>query len=137
MTKHQEHLTATYNPIPQMGAPRSGDKRHMGRVACEAVTCTLGEVLNASAAGLRVQLKGKPPAERRDIIGFNIHGPDGAFPVKAQVIWMKKRGFRRHEMGLQIIDPDISMRRKMGRTIAGAREKAAYYHGLNRPKNQF
>ena len=75
-------------------------RRRSGRVHPELVRCNLGTILDLSATGLRVRT-------HRRLRGTNVvvlRDGDYAVCVRAEVVWSIKRGFRRHEMGLEFIE---------------------------------
>ena len=133
--KHETDIPR-YNPIPQITRTLSNDKRSAGRVACNAITCSLGEIINASIAGMRILSRRRLPIERRDFITFEVNGLEDNFPLRAQVIWIKKRGLRRHEVGLELLDSTPADVKKMGKAILGSSDKAASLGGLCCPKHQ-
>lgn len=132
----QQSDISRFNPIPQVTRARSNNKRSAARVTCNAITCSLGEIINASIAGMRILSRRRLPIEKRDFITFEVNGPEGNFPLRAQVIWTKRRGLRKHEIGLELMDSTPADIEKMGKVISGTTEKAAILGGLCCPKHQ-
>ena len=79
---------------------RAANQRRHGRVVCRDVGCTLGEVLDLSASGLRVRAKGRPIVEAGDRFSLSIQTLDGPMLAPVQVAWVKRCGFRKHEIGI-------------------------------------
>lgn len=89
--------------------PRRRDLRH----APEGVTCPLGEVIDLSASGMRVVGKGRPLLQVGQSGMLRVNCGDGTVSLEAQVIWVKKRGFRRHEIGLQFLNLPPGVRKAL------------------------
>ncbi|MDX2149055.1 MAG: PilZ domain-containing protein [Planctomycetota bacterium] len=68
----------------------------------DQVRCSLGRVLNLSASGMRVSLRGNLTPEER--ASCEIDGPDGRFSVSVRVKWVKRSGLFTREAGLQFLD---------------------------------
>jgi hypothetical protein len=91
-------------PIPTVFG--GSNCRRAGRVRIEEVGCTLGEVLDLSATGLRLRCARRPEKHAGDELDVELDGVDGAFIVRVRVAWVRRIGLRRHEMGLEFISPD-------------------------------
>lgn len=89
------------NPTPAPPAPRHEGKeqRRHGRVRTAAVVCTLGEVLDISASGIRIRCAGRPAIRAGQVVSMTIAGPEGPFSVAVRLIWIRKVGVFRHEVG--------------------------------------
>lgn len=74
-------------------------RRH-GRVKCRDVECTIGEVLDLSASGLRVRAKGALALRQGDVFSMTIQTLDGPMLAPVQVAWVRRTGFRTHEIGI-------------------------------------
>lgn len=88
-------------PIPSRSFPNS--KRTHGRVVVEAIYCSLGEILDASAAGMRILTTKKTKLKAQDIVRFTVNGPTGPFELEARVMWITQRGWKWYEFGVQFI----------------------------------
>jgi hypothetical protein len=73
------------------------------------VPCSLGEVLDISASGLRVRGRGRPPLARGQAATISVLTPAGLLAVDVGVAWARKAGWRHYEMGLTFINitPDV------------------------------
>jgi len=78
-------------------------KRQRERMGTTTVSCSLGSIEDISATGLRVMCEGKPPVEIGQACPFKLKFDDGAMTVQAQVRWCKRRGIKRHEIGLKFV----------------------------------
>jgi c-di-GMP-binding flagellar brake protein YcgR len=76
---------------------RGVDRRSHGRLLQEGVSCNLGVVLDLSAGGMRV-LSTKATEGLKEV---RIKSFDAEVIVHADVVWCKRLGFRRHELGLR------------------------------------
>jgi hypothetical protein len=96
--------------ILQIGGKRTptvvGDanNRRAGRVRCEGITTSWGEILNASASGLRIKAKGKTIPEPGVSALLTIQGPEGPFKVAAKIVWAKQKNWGTREIGVQFIE---------------------------------
>jgi hypothetical protein len=75
-------------------------RRH-GRVRCESVPSSIGPLMDLSASGCRVFLKGKPTFRTDDILRVRVQGADGPFELEGKVVWVRKTGWFKHEAGLE------------------------------------
>ncbi len=78
--------------------------RKAERFAGETVRCALGEIIDVSATGLRVRCAGKPPIKPGGVLPLRLQFGDGSMQLQAQVRWCKRRGLKRHEIGLQFVN---------------------------------
>ena len=87
--------------------PQPGDAswrhRKAQRYGGETVCCALGDVLDVSASGMRVLCDGKPPVKPGGVLPMRLKFSDGTLQVATQVRWCKRRGLRKHEIGLQFV----------------------------------
>lgn len=105
------------SPLPSTSFPDCN--RLHGRVVVEAIRCSLGEVLDASAAGMRLRTGRKVRVEAHQFVKFAVEGPDGLFRLDGEVMWVKNRGWRWNEIGLRYIDVSPESRRHLN-TLAQA-----------------
>jgi hypothetical protein len=98
-------------PIPTVF--EGSNARRAGRVRLSSVGCTLGEVLDLSATGLRLRAARRPDYPAGAELNVQLEGVDGPFKVRCRVAWVKRAGLRRHEVGLEFIDPDAATRRSL------------------------
>lgn len=117
-----------FNPIPRLIAPDC--RRSHGRVVCEMVTCSLGEVLDACGAGLRVRSAKPYEFAQGDIVSFTINGEDQPLEFKGRVIWTKKRGIRRYEMGLSFVELTPECRQALAQLAQGAAFNTTFFTSM-------
>lgn len=86
----------------QPGSPGWQNRKHE-RLGTSTVRCSLGTIADISATGLRVMCEGKPPVEIGQVCPFKLKFDDGALTLQAQVRWCKRRGIKRHEIGLKFV----------------------------------
>lgn len=80
------------------------DRRRHGRIRSKDVRTRLGEVLDLSASGMRVSARGARPPHYGTIMHLELKHPEGAVQVKSRVVWIKRIGFYRFEVGLEFED---------------------------------
>ncbi len=77
------------------------DRRSHIRVPQSELHCSLGPVLDITSAGMRVMCRRIP----KDEVKFDLNTTVDPLPVRAKVVWAKRLGFRKHEVGLHFIQP--------------------------------
>ena len=76
-----------------------GARRAYGRLRQEALDCNLGVVLDLSLGGMRVQCNRPPKGE----IDVELRGSEVKLRLRAQVVWARRVGFRKYEVGLNFL----------------------------------
>jgi hypothetical protein len=97
-------------PLPLRPANNTADdasdcRRSFGRRKQEDLHSTLGPVLDLSRGGMRI-VTNKRLQGTQQVALFTL---EGTFELEAEVAWCKRRGFRRHEIGLSFINIDDVM----------------------------
>lgn len=82
---------------------KASQRRRHGRVACEMLSCKLGEVVNLSASGIMLRGKGEPPHQPNDRVPLGLKCLDHELHATARVAWVRPDG-RRFEMGMEFVD---------------------------------
>ncbi|MBI1191456.1 MAG: hypothetical protein GC200_12345 [Tepidisphaera sp.] len=75
-------------------------KRGTGRVRCQDIACSLGEILDLSAGGMRVKTSQRVPRIGSGIT-VTIGALDGEVVVPTTVQWIRRRGWLSREVGLK------------------------------------
>jgi len=88
-------------------------RRRHGRVRCGDTRCTLGEVLDLSASGVRVLVRGRVRLKKDSVTPMLLEMGDNVVPVKARVVWISRAGWFRHTAGLQFVDVTPEQRAKL------------------------
>jgi hypothetical protein len=91
-----------YNVKPEGEASNSNQRKH-GRVRCQGIYCSFGEILDMSASGMRVLSAIRPPPVDK-IVTVTIQTLEGPVAVEARVIWSRKTSFFKREIGMRFID---------------------------------
>lgn len=86
--------------VQQTGA----NARKFGRVHMQDVTCSLGEVLDLSASGMRIRTPGTPELPCHQQAEITLGCIDGEVVVRVESIWERRTGWRKHEMGVRFLD---------------------------------
>jgi hypothetical protein len=79
----------------------------------EMVSSTLGEVRDLSATGVRIRCSHKPECSPGSEMDIELAGIDGPFTVRARVAWVRRAGLRKHELGLEFLNPSEETRRSL------------------------
>ena len=80
----------------------SDEHRAQIRIHQFELQCSLGPVLDITSAGMRVMCRRIP---KEKWIKFDLNTTVDPLPVQAEVVWAKRLGFRRHEVGLHFFQP--------------------------------
>ena len=113
-------------PIPKalrQSADSAANRREAGRVLVNGdVRCNLGQVVDLSATGMRLQ------STRRlaNVLMVEISTRSVALQLPAEVVWCTRIGFRRHLAGLRFLEVD--------ERIATAMMQIASMHRLLDPR---
>jgi DnaJ-domain-containing protein 1 len=78
-------------------------KRRHDRYVSDLLDCSLGNVLDLSASGMRVGVRGRCPLSRGQVTTVTITAPQGSLTLQATVVRVVRRGFRTRELGLEFI----------------------------------
>ena len=80
------------------GLAKAAEKRRFGRVRLAGrVECSLGRIVDLSRGGLRVVSKQR--FEGEGTVTIKANGRELLIPTR--VVWCRKAGFRRYELGLE------------------------------------
>jgi len=89
--------------IEQLGADKRAEQRRHGRVVCQDITCSIGDVQDLSASGMRVRTRYKLP-EEGNVFVITLLTPDGPLAILSRVRWIKRVGLFAREAGLEFFD---------------------------------
>ena len=90
-------MTAAFGFNPD--DPRRRAPRHSTHLLSNA-----GEVVDLSSTGMRIMCKGKPTLKIGMPQTFKIESPEGTLKVSGRVVWGRRAGFRKHEMGIEFVN---------------------------------
>ena len=93
--------------------PRGDERRRHGRIRTEDITCSLGEVTDLSASGMKVLRKGRGTISLGDQITITLKYGQFALPVDVRVRRLEKVSFRRYEVGLEFEESNPEIRNKL------------------------
>jgi hypothetical protein len=103
-----------------LGKDKPNDnRRRAGRVVLQSIGCSLGTVLDLSSSGLRVETSGKPVVAMGQTFGMVLQSLAGPVNIVATVAWVRKSGWRAHQVGLMIVDPSPELRRAINELARG------------------
>jgi len=101
------------NPCLILHPPRESDRRRHGRIRTEEVTCSIGDVVDLSASGMRVERKGRQVIHEGETITLTLKYDQYALPIKAEVVRLEKVGFRRYVLGMQFEELSDEIKAKL------------------------
>jgi len=79
------------------------EQRRHGRLNCSLLDCHLGTVVDFSRSGLRVRCRRRQP-EPGELVLLKLTCFGLSFKVWARVIWVKKSGLFRHDVGMSFVE---------------------------------
>ncbi|WP_432799969.1 DnaJ domain-containing protein [Poriferisphaera sp. WC338] len=80
-------------------------RRNAPRHAAAGIQCQLGQILDLSATGMRVECKGaKSPVKPGQTGNIQLEHQNKKIKLNAQARWVKRKGLFKHEVGLKFID---------------------------------
>jgi len=107
-----------------LGPAKEDNRRRTGRVRCERLKCVFlrgcgidSEVKDLSSTGLRVMCRHRIAINPGETINIVIESVAGNLSLTARVVWCKKRGFRRRELGLTFGDPSPATRSALNQIL--------------------
>lgn len=80
------------------------DKRRYPRFSTKVITCSLGDVVDLSAGGIRLRGRGKTPVCRGQIVPLTLKAHDSDTITKARVVHIRRVGLRTWEAGFAFVD---------------------------------
>ncbi len=84
----------------------SAERRSKIRNHESELQCSLGQVMDISSTGMRVTCRRIP---KEKWVKFLLHTKADPLLVHAEVVWTKRMGFRKHEVGLHFINPSLEL----------------------------
>lgn len=87
------------NPVPP--PPREQNARRHGRVRAQTITCTLGDVVDISASGMKVRCSTKPDLKKGEPVPMTIHGVNGPFTVPTKFAWCRRTSLFKWTAGFE------------------------------------
>jgi len=95
-------------------------QRRFGRVKCKEISCSLGQVLDLSAGGMRIRSRGTMGLRVGESVGVTLRAESGfLIPVPSRVVWMTKSGWRNCELGLTFMELSNSARESLSGIARG------------------
>ena len=120
-------MSRALNNAPLVLGPskQGSNARRFGRVNCERLVCLLGGaegqpgvVMDLSAGGARLLFKNKTGYKAGDQGNLVIESLTAQpLALGMTVVWCKKRGFRRHEIGVSFGEPPAELRAALVRVM--------------------
>ena len=98
--------------IDPTGQPRikKSDRRHKGRIRCALLACSLGDVLDVSATGMRIRHSGRSMRRKTRPVMVKFPMVDPGMRMECRVVWVQRAGIFRQEIGLEFIDLPADLR---------------------------
>lgn len=100
--------------IPDQSAlPPEADQRRTKRINTSGTDCSLGEILDVSASGMRVLRKGNCKAQVGQEQPIILKTIDGIYRYLGRIAHIQKIGFRRHVLGVEIVEASEEGKRQL------------------------
>ncbi len=87
------------NPVPTPA--REKNARKHGRVRSQTITCSLGEVIDISASGMKVRMANKPAFKPQEEVSVTVNGVNNPFEIKAKFAWSRRNSLFKWTVGFQ------------------------------------
>ena len=97
-------MSASTDSNPAVCAKSNPDVRRTGRLRCDMLSCALGDVIDLSAAGMRVHHRGWLRIKVGDETPLALCFASTQVTLLTRVVWMRRTGYRRHEIGFEFCD---------------------------------
>lgn len=119
------HVIIWFTLIVAEVNPHCDGRRFQARLAQESLRTNLGIVLDLSMGGMRIRCT-KAPAGTMDV---ELADDEETMQLRAEVAWVRRVGFRKHEAGLKFVDitaeqalrlSRLAMRNRMRRVMDAA-----------------
>ncbi len=104
------------NPTFLLELATSVNRRRHGRVRCESTSSCIGNILDISASGMRVQRRGRAVLKVGEEFSICVH-PDADEPdltLPARVIWIEHTGLLKHVYGIEFIQLGDEQKQHLG-----------------------
>lgn len=101
----------------------ASNRRRMGRLLCDDLRSSLGEVVDLSATGMRVRVSGKPPQADVVAIPVTLVHHEETLTLMARVAWVQKDGWFKHAVGLEFVNLTDSQRTELAALARVARSR--------------
>lgn len=111
------------NPSPLLNTEPKENRRRHGRLRCDGLQCSLGEVINLSASGLCVECRRDPKLVVGQGIGLRLSYGDDEVPLTMRVQRVAKEGIRRYRIALAFDELDDQQRVTLTRLATMAAER--------------
>ena len=82
------------------------DRRSKIRIAQTELHCSLGRVMDISSTGMRVTCRRVP---KEKWVSVDLNTTVDPVPVQVEVVWARRLGFRKYEVGLQFMEPSSEL----------------------------
>jgi hypothetical protein len=85
-------------------AQAAANARRHGRVRCEGLDSSLGEILDMSASGTRVALNRRASFKAGELVELTVETLDVCIRMSARVVWTRRISARRSEAGFEFLN---------------------------------
>ncbi len=88
-----------------MMLPRGENARRHGRLQTKDLTCSLGDVLDISASGMRIVTRSIRGIQAGEQSACSVGSVHGSFSVYVRVAWARRLSLAKWELGIEFIEP--------------------------------
>jgi PilZ domain len=88
------------NPVPNPPREKPNARKH-GRVRSQTITCSLGEVIDISASGMKVRMGNKPGFKPQEEVPITVNGVNNPFEIRAKFAWARRNSLFKWTAGFQ------------------------------------
>lgn len=98
-------------PIGSGSKGEHTDRRKAGRLRCSGLACSLGEVTDLCASGMRVRSTKAISLGRNGLVTLSVD--DLSLTLRARIAWSRQTGRKAFEAGLEFVELDGEQRRTL------------------------
>lgn len=107
-------------------APGPVNKRQKGRIRAEMLQTSLGQAIDLSESGVKLERKGSFKLAPGATILISLNTPQRNLTCPARVAWVRKVGWFRSQVGLQFLDESETFRRSLRELCAACMDMRTF-----------
>ncbi len=103
---------------PSVTPATDANARRHGRVRLHLIESSLGTIVDLSASGMKILARSKPPVQKGATVPLRIEGVNGPFVVMSKIVWVRRVGIFKHEVGVTFEDVNGQVRKSLSEIAA-------------------
>lgn len=107
------------------------NRRRSGRLRCEAVRCSMGEVIDISAGGMRVFRRNRPGAHAGDTVTVTLDAMGHQIKAPVRICRVDCQGLFKVEIGLEFTQLTPELRATLNEIARSVSTNSVFLHSQN------